>query len=173
MSSRNISIKSTEIEDLPFLKDLWNDGRVMQAVGFPDGVGETDATVLQWFERRNAQLGFRHFVVVDDQVRRYGEVCFNLVDGMAGLDIKLAAESQGKGIATIALNEVINRAFRHSSSCELVWTEPRVENARARKLYTRCGLREGPRPKDMKRQGKPFWSLHRKEWSATYESAKR
>lgn len=82
----NELLKETAAEDLLFLKRLWNDGRVMKTVGFPNGLGETDESM-------------------------------------------------------------------------------------ARRLYTRCGLKEEPRPLDMPNQDWPFWALHRKDWEARFSSS--
>ena len=160
----DVTLKPTDIDDLPFLRDLWNDGRVMKSVGFPKGVGETDESIARWYAKQRSLPNFHHFIVIDGEGNRCGEVCFILEQGRSGLDVKLRPESQGKGIATKALAQAINKAFHFSSDCEFVWTEPSPENTAARRLYTRCGLSEQPRPSEMKGDGKPFWALHRNRW---------
>ena len=158
-----IALKPTGPNDLSFLQALWNDGRVMKWVGFPEGVGVTEASMAKWYAQYSADVNFHHFIITNKKEQRCGEVCFRLQDGYASLDIKLCPEAQGKGIATQSLNAVIDAAFNDSQECQLVWTEPRVENQAARRLYTRCGLVESLRPPEME-DGQPFWALNRKRW---------
>lgn len=166
------TLKRTEADDLPFLKQLWNDGRVMKWVGFPNGTGATDEGISEWLQRRSSHPHFRHYIVLDDNGQRCGEVCFGapFVNGGSGLDIKLLPEFQGKGLATQALMAVIDAAFQHDPECQVVWTEPSETNAAARRLYARCGLMETERPSDME-QGRPFWALERARWVTLRDAA--
>ena len=159
----SITLKPTSSDDLPFLLNLWNDGRVMKWVEFPNGVGETEESIQQWFRCKASKEHFHHFIVLEESDRRCGEVCFDLRGAYAGLDIKLRPDAQGKGIGTKALKALINRAFEYCNECKLVWTEPSLENTAARRLYTRCGLQESPRPAELK-SDEPFWSLSRDRW---------
>ena len=159
----SITLKPTSADDLSFLQDLWNDGRVMQWVGFPNGVGVTEEAINKWYDQRVSLPHFHHFIVLDEYEKRCGEVHFDLVGAYAGLDIKLCIEVQGKGIATRALSAVIDKAFEFSDACEYVWTEPSLVNTAARRLYTRCGLSESPRPPAMAGDD-PFWTLSRDHW---------
>ena len=158
-----ISLKPTAPDDLSFLRDLWNDGRVMKWVGFPEGVGATDRSLARWYDQRLSTPHFHHFIIVSEDGQRCSEVCFDLKDEYASLDIKLCSEAQGKGIATDALNELIDTAFNYSQDCQIVWTEPSADNQAARRLYTRCGLVQSARPSEME-QGQSFWALNRRRW---------
>lgn len=50
-----VALRSTSVSDLPDLMALWNDGRVMKWVGFPDGLGYDATSVAQWFVRLRAR----------------------------------------------------------------------------------------------------------------------
>jgi RimJ/RimL family protein N-acetyltransferase len=165
IKSGRVTLGRTTQEDLPFLKSLWNDGRVMKWVGFPNGVGDTDETMAAWFRKRSSDPTFFHFIVWDTDNCRCGEVCYGVETGQhrAGLDVKFAPESQGRGLATDALRALINHVFAVERDVDEVWTEPSPQNLAARRLYARCGLAEKPRPRDMK-QDVPYWALERSRW---------
>jgi RimJ/RimL family protein N-acetyltransferase len=61
--SERLVLRRTRKEDFAFLKDLWNDGCVMRWVGFPNGVGYTDESILAWFDRRASEPRFHHFII--------------------------------------------------------------------------------------------------------------
>ncbi len=82
----------------------------------------------------------------------------------AGLDIKFLPEAQGQGLATEALQLIIDYIFKNEDNIEAVWTEPSEENRAARNLYARAGLAK-ERPADLK-PGRPYWELSREDWQA-------
>ena len=174
IKSGRVTLRRTTQEDLPFLKSLWNDGRVMKWVGFPIGLGATDESMAVWFRKRSAEPRFFHFIVWDANGRRCGEVCYDVDPGQkrAGLDVKFAPESQGRGLATDALQALIDYVFAVEEDVDEVWTEPSTANVAARKLYARCGLAEKPRPMDMK-QDVPYWALERSRWTELKTNAEQ
>ncbi len=165
ISAKRVTLRPTQLQDLPFLKALWNDGRVMCRVGFPQGVGYTDRSIREHFNRRSAEPGYHHYIIWDDAEARCGEVCYTAVPGRprVGLDIKLTPEKQHNGLAAEALRALIDHVFMHESDAQEVWTEPAPDNDSARRLYTRCGLAPKARPADMS-QGPSYWALERQRW---------
>lgn len=166
IKSEHVTLRQTTQDDLPFLKSLWNDGRVMKWVGFPNGVGYTDESIAAWFKKRSSESNFFHYIVWNDDSCRCGEVsyCIERKYRRAGLDVKFIPESQGRGLATDALRALIDHIFLVKQDVYEVWTEPSPENAAARRLYTKCGLIEKPRPVDME-QGIPYWAFERLRWN--------
>ena len=146
---------------------LWNDGRVMRWVGFPDGLGYDIAAMTAWYERLQSNPLRHHFVVLSDLLGFCGEAYY-AVDPQhrrAGLDIKLRVAAQGGGRATAAFRALIDRVFESETIVDLVWTEPAVSNLAARTLYWQCGLRPAQRPADMPPQDPrydvSYWELRR------------
>lgn len=141
---------------------LWNDGRVMAWVGFPEGLGHTADDMAAWWDRLSADASRHHFVIEADGIGFCGEAFFAVDEARrrAGLDIKLRPEAQGRGIATLALGMLIERAFAADPAVEGVWTEPSSENRAARRLYERCGLAPAERPADLP-PGPSYWELRR------------
>jgi RimJ/RimL family protein N-acetyltransferase len=157
-----LTIRATTERDLPDLERLWNDGRVMRWVGFPDGLGHDDESLRAWYEWLRAGTRRQHFVVHDRDVGFCGEL-FYAVDAShrrAGLDVKLVPEAQGRGFATAALSWLIDRVFEAEPDVDAVWTEPWPANSASRALYARCGLTETARPSDLP-PGPSYWERRR------------
>lgn len=174
MSAQPILFRTSKIiaqdtmpEDLPELLQLWNDGRVMRWVGFPDGLGYDAARMAAWYERLRANPDRRHFVVRSPQVGFCGELycAIDRPHRRASLDIKFRPEAQGGGRAADALMGLIAHLFRTEPELDAVWTEPREENLAARALYFRCGLRPAPRPAWL-HPGPSYWE----RWKTSKES---
>jgi RimJ/RimL family protein N-acetyltransferase len=165
IAGRRVVLRSTTEADLGFLKGLWNDGRVMQWVGFPQGSGYTDESIAVWFQRLCGQSHLSHFIAWANHGTPCGEIGYRVEPGTsrAGLDIKFVPEQQGKGLAADALTALIDHVFNTEQGVEEVWTEPHEDNAAARRLYARCGLRAKARPSDME-PAESYWALERHRW---------
>lgn len=157
-----VILRKTTLEDLDDLMRLWNDGRVMKWVGFPDGLDYDRTAFETWFERVEANSARHHFVVLRDDVGFCGETYYavDIEHQRASLDIKLVPEAQGQGFATDALKTLIKHVFAAEVGVESVWTQPSLTNRAARQLYRRCGLRPAPRPAEIK-DGESYWALSR------------
>jgi RimJ/RimL family protein N-acetyltransferase len=159
-----ILLRPTTSADLPDLLRLWNDGRVMRWVGFPDGLGYDQAKIEGWFKRLQADPCRHHYVVHSPAIGFCGEAYYaaDLAHRRASLDIKLLPEAQGQGIAFDALSTLISSIFETEPDIQAVWTEPSVQNLASRRLYTRCGLKPRPRPADLG-DYESYWELSRDE----------
>ena len=159
-----ILLRPTTCDDLPDLLRLWNDGRLMSWVGFPEGLGYDQSKIDNWFECVQADPCRHHFLVFAPQIGFCGEAYFaaDLAHRRAGLDIKLLPEAQGQGIVVDALSTLISYIFETEPDIQVVWTEPSEQNLAARRLYTRCGLKPLPRPADLG-QYESYWELSRDE----------
>jgi RimJ/RimL family protein N-acetyltransferase len=162
MRRGNIVLRPTSVADLPQLMALWNDGRVMKWVGFPDGLGCDTAAMARWFERLQVTPHRHHFVVIDSVLGFCGEAYYAVdpVHRRAGLDIKLRPEARGGRRAAAALSTLIHLVFAKEADVHSVWTEPAENNLAARVLYWSLGLRPAARPPDMD-PGPSYWSLER------------
>jgi RimJ/RimL family protein N-acetyltransferase len=161
----DIELHHTCESDLLDLVSLWNDGRVMHWVGFPQGLGYDSEKALRWLALLDSNPFRHHFVIRNDQVGFAGELYYE-VDSyhrMASLDVKLTPKAQGQGIATRAFRALIDLVFKSEPEVDSVWVEPWPENIAAQRLYSRCGLRPQPRPAHLG-EGPSFWQLRRMEW---------
>ena len=165
-----VELASTREEDLAALAALWNDGRVMAAVGFPEGLGYNAARMAAWFDRLRDHPDRYHFVVRAAPLGFCGEA-YAAVDrarGRASLDLKFTVEAQGKRLSRDALSTMIRWVFAAQPDVAEVFTEPAVANLAARTLYYSCGLREAPRPADL-HPAPSYWVLRRDDWPAGSE----
>ncbi|SRR6056297_4078208 len=166
IKGKRIIIKQTIREDLENIKCLWNNVEVMKWVGFPAGIDQNINDLKEWWEKIQQNEKTHHFVVYTKKNDNFcGELYYkkDAKHKRAGLDIKLLPQMQGRGLATESLQLLISYIFKNEPQIEAVWTEPSEENAAARKLYSRCGLKSKERPTDMK-PAASYWELTRKDW---------
>jgi RimJ/RimL family protein N-acetyltransferase len=166
IQGQRVILRTTSGADLAHLMALWNDGRVMKWVGFPNGLGYDQNDMNDWFGRVETNPDRNHFVVFTPGIGFCGEVYYAVEKERrrAGLDIKLLPGAQGQGLATDALQTLIDHVFKTESEVDQVWTQPSQTNNAARRLYTRCGLKPGAIPADLG-TGESFWVLSREAWS--------
>jgi RimJ/RimL family protein N-acetyltransferase len=141
---------------------LWNDGRVMRWVGFPDGLGWDLQRARTWLARIDADPNRHHFVLEADGLGFAGELYYAVQPEhrRAGLDIKLRAEAHGRGIAAAGLGVLCDRVFANEPDVDAVWVEPSAVNQAARRLYSRLGFRPVERPADLP-PAESHWELQR------------
>ncbi len=152
MYNNKIIIKETSKEDLEHLLSLWNNGEVMNFVGFPKGLGETMIKMKQWLSWiEDGRPKRNHYSVYTDDFNYCGETFYDIDKGhgnSASLDIKLVMKARGKGIATKALSHSIEQAF--TNGAEKVWVDPNPANEKAIALYRRLGFFEKEMPEYLK-----------------------
>ena len=158
-----LHIRETTLDDLADLGRLWNDGHVMQWVGFPEGLGLEHDGLRDWFERLQSSGREHHFLIHEPDFGFCGELFYRIDSHhrRAELDVKLVPEAQGRGIATTGLSWLIQRIFTREPEVDAVWTEPVPDNAPSRALYARCGLAEIVRPDDLP-PGPSYWEKRRR-----------
>ena len=146
MKSTNIIIKETTKNDLDNVILLWNNGEVMQFVGFPEGLGITEDKMESWFEWVIKKPQRCHYSIYENEIGYCGESFYN-VDGKgaAALDTKLLSDSRGKGIGYKALEFAIERAFDEGKA-KLVYVVPSPHNKKACQLYEKLGFVSKSRP---------------------------
>jgi RimJ/RimL family protein N-acetyltransferase len=161
-----LNIRPTDESDLNDLVDLWNDGRVMRWVGFPDGLGYDRQKAVRWLANLASNPHRHHYVIRDTAFDFCGELYYEVdaIHHMASLDIKLVPNAQGRGIATQALRVLIDLIFRSETEVDSVWVEPWPDNLAAHRLYTRCDLKPQPRPLHLG-EGPSYWELKREDWT--------
>ena len=142
-----IELRPTSEADLPDLMALWNDGRVMAFVGYPNGLGATPDSMAAWFRRLVADPSRRHRSIHDPHLGFCGEayVAVDPSHDLAALDIKLRPEAQGRGIASRALQQVLEEIFAGALAGR-AYVDPSRHNERALRLYERLGFVETTRP---------------------------
>lgn len=163
MESRNIIIKETTKDDLDNVILLWNNGEVMQFVGFPEGLGVTKDKMESWIEWAITKPQRCHYSIYENEIGYCGESFYNVDDnGAAALDIKLLSNSRGRGIGYEALVFAIQRAFNEGKA-KLVYVDPNPQNKKAWQLYAKLGFISKRRP-DYLGEGETYLEITRDQW---------
>jgi putative hydrolase of the HAD superfamily len=150
--------------DHPFLQSLWNDGRVMRHVGFPEGLAMNEQAMADWWDRCQGWTA-THLMVETLAGMPIGETGWGFAGNPGLLEIKLAADWWGRGYASETLRILSDYLFRHTTVEHLSVT-PHPANTDARRLYRRLGFRAAPAPDglDCNKLGEcDFWVLRRTE----------
>ncbi len=132
--------------DLPFLGALWNDGAVMQHVGFPGGLGMTEEKTARWWEGCQSWTA-THLLIETPAGTPLGETGWGFMDTPGLLELKLARAHWGQGYAADALGALLGYLFGHTAIEQAVVT-PHRRNAAARRLYRRFNFQPAPQPAD-------------------------
>ena len=166
MNWKEIVIKETREADLDNIMNLWNNGEVMQFVGYPQGLGITRIELDRWLAERFATPSRVHYSIYLSGGRYCGETHYRLLGdtGTAAMDIKLMPTAQGKGIAGRALAFAINQAFLRGGAAR-VYVEPSPANAAAWRLYERLGFLPKTRPAYLE-PWPTYLEITRREWQA-------
>lgn len=147
MNIDGLRIVETTEKDLDNIFTLWNDGEVMQFVGFPDGLGISMKTLQsKWLPRINVNHSRKHYSIYHDDIGYCGESYYSVDEyGKAAMDIKLFSKARGKGIAYASLKFALEQAFNigHAKIC---YVDPQKRNAKAIALYKKLGFVELPHP---------------------------
>ncbi len=144
MYEGKITIRPTRREELENVRALWNDGDVMQYVGFPHGLDATAESMERWYDRIASKRPLlEHYSVFAEGIGYCGESYYRIDtahENAAVLDIKLFSKARGREIASAALQYAIEQAFVNGAAC--VWVDPNPENRKALALYRRLGFSE-------------------------------
>lgn len=156
---KQIQLGPVTPSDLPFLQELWNQGEVMQYVGFPNGLGMTEAKMAQWWEKCQ-QWTATHLIVKDHQGQAMGETGWGFMNIPGMLEIKLAQAYWGQNLGGDVL-EVLLRYLWEQTRIDQVIVTPHPENQAARALYRRFGFQPGTALPNFDLGGCDFWTHRR------------
>ncbi|NLY54851.1 MAG: GNAT family N-acetyltransferase [Firmicutes bacterium] len=167
MGQDKIIIQVTREDDLKNIMRLWNNGEVMQWVGYPDGLGITMTQLKEWLVRTVQPPQRCHYSIFLADGSYCGETFYRVAPdtGVAALDIKLLPTAQGRGIAYRALAFTINQAFQTGQAAR-VYVDPHPDNARAWRLYERLGFISRPRPRNLP-EGTTYLEITREAWQTS------
>ena len=136
----NIVIRSATLDDAAQLNKWWNDGRVMEHAGFPNGIGESLDDTTANIRSREGKLSQLCIIEIDG--KPVGELNYKIGDdGAAYPGWKICdLDSQNKGYGSkiimmlfefIFTDEDINSKFPIE---KIVW-DTMLENKRAQHVY--------------------------------------
>lgn len=135
-----IVIRSVTLDDAILLNEWWNDGKVMEHAGFPNGLGQSLDDIIENIKSSEGKLS--QLCMIEIEGRPIGELNYSIKgDGAAYPGWKIcdfAYHNRGYGpkIITMLLeflftNEYINSKFPID---KIIW-DTMVENKRAQYVY--------------------------------------
>lgn len=137
---KDIVIRNATKDDAPDLLKWWNDGKIMEHAGFPNGLQTTLEDINKKIEESKIGV-FERLIIEVDQIK-IGEMSFSLDEtGAADIGIKICDESyRNKGIGRICLSELICSLFDEYEFNEIVLTT-QYNNKRAMHVYESLGFK--------------------------------
>lgn len=133
----DLLIRNAVVSDAEQLCAWWNDGKVMEHAGFPNGLGTTvdevreqleDSTGIFIINYKDTPIGEMSCGVVDDDVCEMG--------------IKICDFSMhNKGLGKIALSLMIDAVFNEYGFQKII-LDTNVKNMRAQHVYEQLGFKK-------------------------------
>ena len=140
-------IRSAELKDAKQLNAWWNDGKVMEHAGFPNGLGqslEETTEEIRAYEGKLSQL-----CILEIGGVLVGETAFSLLgEGVAEIGIKIcdfAYQNQGHGSELLRM--LITYLFEDSElnlkyRVDKIVLDTNLKNVRAQHVYERLGFQK-------------------------------
>lgn len=169
----NLVIRSAAVEDAVNLNMWWNDGKVMEHAGFPNGLGQSMEETRAEIEANRGKLS--QLVILEVDGKSVGEASFRLIEeGKAEIGIKICDFSyQNHGYGTRFLKMLMEYLFEdeelaHKFYVEKIVLNTNKKNVRAQHVYEKLGFMR-------LRENKDSWKNQLGEWqtSIDYEMARR
>lgn len=154
--SSRIRVRKLNHSDIPIITRWWNDGLLMKDMGFINGMGITESSLLSRFEKQlsdnNAILESRMFIITDIKTGKeigelqYGELDFR--NKKCRIAIKISEINyQGKGLGEESLSLFIDY-LTSEFGLNKIEIDTIHDNIRAYRLYEKLGFKEVERIKD-------------------------
>lgn len=144
----NIVIRSATVNDAAWLNKWWNDGNLMEDMGFPNGLGEPLEDTIKNIKSRKNELNQLCIIEIDS--KPIGEFSFTVkTDNIAYPGWKIcdpAYQNKGYGpkIIKLTLEFIFNDESINSKILveKIIW-DTMLENKRAQYVYeTKIGARK-------------------------------
>ena len=137
-------IRDAMPEDAEQLCRWWNDGRIMEHAGFPNGLGVTADTLRKRLQDQAAGRGNgNHLLIIEWQERPIGEMNVRpFSTEVCEIGIKICdAGMQNRGVGKRVLSLLIHSLFREYGYRQIV-LDTSLENGRAQHVYEQLGFRK-------------------------------
>lgn len=139
--TERLKVRKAQTSDIDFYLSLWNSGKVMQNVGFLNGLGISRERVKKQIEGYGESEFNRTLVVVEKfSGKAIGEckLGFPNEEGISITDIKLLPEFWGNSYGKEIKNALCLYLFS-STNCKIVEASPNKKNKASLKMQEACG----------------------------------
>lgn len=135
----DLLIREADIDDAEQLSLWWNDVKVMEHAGFPQGLGTTVKDVKKLIEEDITSS--RHMILYKNIP--IGEMNYRKTDvGICEIGIKICDFSmQNQGLGKIALSLFINTLFSELGYQKII-LDTNLKNKRAQHVYEQLGFKK-------------------------------
>ena len=146
LKKEDIVIRSGSIHDAEILYNWWNDGKVMEHAGFPNGLNVTLSNVEE--QLKQDSLMHSQLCIIEVNGVAIGECNYRVDQLSAEIGIKICDCSyQNKGIGTRALRMLIKFLFleytdSNGEGIEKIILDTNLKNKRAQHVYEKIGFRK-------------------------------
>lgn len=139
LKHKNLTIRNATTDDAKLLASWWNDGKIMEHAGFPNGTGQTAQSIAESLKNDTDNTHRRLIIEIDDTAA--GEMVYrNKGSGVAEIGIKICDFSkQNKGNGKILLSMLINSLYNDLEYKKII-LDTNLENKRAQHVYEQLGF---------------------------------
>lgn len=134
----NLTIRNAIIDDAKLLCSWWNDGKVMEHAGYPNGLGITEESIIENISS-DFDNTYRRLIIEVDLVP-IGEMSYkNIGKNIAEIGIKICNfEKQEKGYGSSSLKLLIKALF--NLGYKKIVLDTNINNKRAQHVYEKLGF---------------------------------
>ena len=139
LRNKNLLIRNSTIDDSDQLAKWWNDGKIMQHAGFPNGTGQTAESIANSIQN-DTDATHRRLIIEIDSIPS-GEMNYrNKGNGIVEIGIKICDFSKhDRGIGKILLSMLISSLFDDMDYKKVI-LDTNVKNKRAQHVYEQLGF---------------------------------
>ena len=139
--TKRLKVRKAETSDIDFYLSLWNSGKVMHNVGFPNGLGISRESVKKQIEGYGESEFNRTLVVIEKSSGKAIGECklgFPNEEGISKTDIKFLPEFWGNGYGKEIKNAICLYLFSRTI-CKIFEASPNKKNLASQKMQEACG----------------------------------
>ncbi|SHH73710.1 Protein N-acetyltransferase, RimJ/RimL family [Clostridium collagenovorans DSM 3089] len=132
-------IRNAKLEDADILCSWWNDGKVMEHAGFPNGIHISREDIIE-----NIAKDFHKRVrlIIEVKSKAIGEMSYLIEDNIADIGIKICEFSyQEKGYGSKSLKLLLNYLFSEVKVLKVI-LDTNLNNKRAQHVYEKIGFKK-------------------------------
>lgn len=139
IQNEKLTIRNATPTDASILCKWWNDGKIMEHTGFPNGLNTTESNIREAL-KQDEDYGHRRLIIEYASVP-IGEMSDrNMGMNTAQIGIKICSfNSQGKGLGSILLKMFIKDLFTTYDFDKII-LDTSLKNERAQYVYEKLGF---------------------------------
>lgn len=146
---KNLILRPPSLKDFNFLKNMWENGKVMEYIGFPSGLHQSNKKIINWIENWQDAQHLRLIIEHRKDKRAIGEIGFRLDNSFrfhknkknAILDIKIIPKYWSRGYGFESLNGFI-KFLDMNSDFDFYSLNPNIKNIKAMGLYKKLQFKK-------------------------------